>query len=153
MEIAATRNIRKRDRWWWVPSQAETGLYRVQIAKKFATCECLDFTTRGVRYKHIFAATFVLRREKGPDGTITVTESLTVSTTTQKTYPQDWAAYNRAQTNEKCPKCKSPYWNTPRQKPTKTMGSTVFWRMRPLLLMQLRTKLNSLLKIVFCYRS
>jgi transposase len=101
MEIAATRTIRKRDGWWWVPSQAGTGLYRVQIAKKFATCECPDYTTRGVRCKHIFAATFVLRREKGPDGTITVTESLTVSTTTQTTYPQNWAAYNQAQTNEK----------------------------------------------------
>jgi transposase len=101
MEIAATRTIRKRDGWWWVPSQAGTGLYRVQIAKKFATCECPDYTTRGVRCKHIFAATFVLRREKGPDGTITVTESLTVSATTQTTYPQNWAAYNQAQTNEK----------------------------------------------------
>jgi hypothetical protein len=82
MEIAATRTIRKRDGWWWVPSQAGTGLYRVQIAKKFATCGCPDYTTRDVRCKHIFAATFVLRREKGPDGTITVTESLSVSATT-----------------------------------------------------------------------
>jgi transposase len=101
MEIAATRTIRKRDGWWWVPSQAGTGLYRVQIAKKFATCECPDYTTRGGKCKHIFAATFVLRREQGPDGTITVTESLTVSATTQTTYPQNWAAYNEAQTNEK----------------------------------------------------
>jgi transposase len=101
MEIAATRTIRKRDGWWWVPSQAGTGLYRVQIAKKFATCECPDFASRGVKCKHIFAATFVLRRQQGPDGTITVPESLTVSTTTQTTYPQNWAAYNQAQTNEK----------------------------------------------------
>lgn len=101
MEIAATRHIGKRDGWWWVPSQAGTGLYRVQIAKKFATCECLDFTTRGVKCKHIFAATFVIRRKQGPDGSVTVTESLTVSATTQTTYPQNWAAYNQAQTNEK----------------------------------------------------
>jgi transposase len=101
MEIAATRTIRKRDGWWWVPSQAGTGLYRVQIAKKFATCECPDFASRGVKCKHIFAATFVLRRQQGPDGSVTVTESLTVSTTTQTTYPQNWAAYNEAQTNEK----------------------------------------------------
>jgi hypothetical protein len=63
MEIAATRTIRKRDGWWWVPSQAGTGLYRVQIAKKFATCECPDFASRGVKCKHIFASTFVLRRQ------------------------------------------------------------------------------------------
>jgi len=37
MEIAATRTIRKRDGWWVVPSQAGNGLYRVQLAKKFAS--------------------------------------------------------------------------------------------------------------------
>ena len=101
MEIAATRTIRKRDGWWWVPSQAGAGLYRVQIAKKFATCECPDFTTRGVKCKHIFAATFVIRREQGSDGRVTVTESLTLSSSTQTTYSQEWTAYNEAQTNEK----------------------------------------------------
>ena len=53
--------VRKRDGWWWVPSQAGQGLYRVQIAKKFAT----------------------------------------MSASVQTTYPQEWAAYNEAQTNEK----------------------------------------------------
>ena len=101
MELAATRTIRKHDGWWWVPSQAGTGLYRVQIAKKFATCECPDFATRGGKCKHIFAATFVMRREQGPDGSVTVTQSLTLSATTQTTYPQPWAAYNEAQTTEK----------------------------------------------------
>src|SRR4051794_15926887 len=101
MEIAATRTIRKQDGWWKVPSQVGPGIYRVQLAKKFATCECPDFTTRGVRCKHIFAATFVSRREKNSDGSVTVTESLTMSASTQTTYPQEWAAYNEAQTNEK----------------------------------------------------
>ena len=32
---------------------------------------------------------------------MTVTESLAVSATQQTTYPQAWAAYNEAQTNEK----------------------------------------------------
>ncbi len=101
MELAATRTIRKLDGWWRVPSQAGTGVYRVQLAKKFATCECPDFTTRGVRCKHIFAATFVSRREHNADGSVTVTQSLTLSASEQVTYPQPWAAYNEAQTNEK----------------------------------------------------
>jgi transposase len=101
MELAATRTIRKLDGWWRVPSQAGTGIYRVQLAKKFATCECPDYTTRGVKCKHIFAATFVSRREKNADGSVTVTESLRVFSETQTTYPQSWAAYNEAQTNEK----------------------------------------------------
>jgi transposase len=37
-------------------------------------------------------------REQNQDGTTTVTETLTV--TKRKTYPQDWTAYNEAQTNE-----------------------------------------------------
>ncbi|HEY6765621.1 MAG TPA: transposase [Candidatus Sulfotelmatobacter sp.] len=101
MELAATRTIRKRDGWWVVPSQAGNGLYRVQLAKKFATCECPDFEKRGTSCKHIFAATFVSRREQNPDGSVTVTESLTVTAEKQTTYPQAWAAYNEAQTNEK----------------------------------------------------
>jgi len=99
MELAATRTIRKLDGWWRVPSQQGTGVYRVQLAKKFATCECLDYTTRGVRCKHIFAATFVSRRNN-PDGSVTVTQAIAMAEV-ETTYPQEWAAYNQAQTNEK----------------------------------------------------
>jgi transposase len=98
LELAATRTIRKRDGWWWVPSQTGKGLYRVQIAAKFATCECPDFSTRNVRCKHIIAATYVMTRTEHSNGKTTVTESLTV---TRATYPQNWAAYNAAQSNEK----------------------------------------------------
>ncbi|MGB8065195.1 MAG: SWIM zinc finger family protein [Candidatus Sulfotelmatobacter sp.] len=99
MEIAATRTIRKLDGWWRVPSQQGTGVYRVQLAKRFATCECPDFSKRHQPCKHIFAATFVSRREN-PDGSVTVTQAVMAATTTT-TYPQEWAAYNEAQTNEK----------------------------------------------------
>jgi len=100
MEIAATRTIRKLDGWWRVPSQQGTGIYRVQLAKKFATCECLDFTTRGIRCKHIYAAVFVSRREN-PDGTVSIAQAVAISQIVQTTYPQAWPAYNEAQTNEK----------------------------------------------------
>lgn len=101
MELAATRTIRKRDGWWVVPSQTGSGMYRVQLAPKFATCECPDFGTRGVKCKHIFAATFVMKREQNADGSTTVTQTATFTATKRTTYPQAWSAYNAAQTNEK----------------------------------------------------
>ncbi len=60
------------------------------------TCTCLDHETRGVKCKHIYAATFVMKREHHADGSVTVTESLTVSQE-RRTYPQKWSAYNDAQ--------------------------------------------------------
>ncbi len=100
MEIAATRTIRKQDGWWKVPSQNGPGLYRVQIAKKFSTCECLDFAKRQTACKHIYAATFVMKRESHADGTTTVTQSVTFTEAHETTYSQPWSAYNAAQTSE-----------------------------------------------------
>lgn len=99
MELAATRTIRQKGGIWVVPSQTGNGHYRVHLMPKIASCTCPDFETRGQNCKHIFAATFVLRREQHADGSVTVTQSLTVEK--QTTYPQAWAAYNSAQTNEK----------------------------------------------------
>lgn len=56
-------------------------------------------TRRKVKCKHNFAASYVRIREEHRDGSVTVTETLTVSK--RKTYPQNWPAYNQAQTNEK----------------------------------------------------
>ena len=73
IEIAETRTIRKRDGWWWVPSQAGTRLYRVQLTKQFATCECLDFKKRGEACKHIVAACVMqIKQEQNADGSTTV---------------------------------------------------------------------------------
>ena len=101
LELAATRTIRKRDGWWMVPSQSGPGIYRVHLTPKTQTCECPDFCTRQATCKHIFAATFVMKREKNENGTETVTRTLTVTRTEQRTYPQNWPAYNVAQTEEK----------------------------------------------------
>lgn len=100
MELAATRTIRKKGGIWIVPSQAGNGFYRVHIMPKIASCTCPDFETRGTNCKHIYAAKFVIRREENADGSVTVTQSLTVSEQ-RTTYPQAWAAYNEAQTSEK----------------------------------------------------
>jgi transposase len=102
LELAATRTIRQKAGIWIVPSQAGTGTYRVHIMPKIASCTCPDFETRGVTCKHIFAVTYVMKREQNADGSTTVTKSLTVTATTERTtYPQNWQAYNAAQTNEK----------------------------------------------------
>jgi transposase len=100
MELAATRTIRQKGGIWIVPSQTGNGTYRVHIMPKIASCTCPDFETRGTNCKHIYAAKFVIRREENADGSVTVTQSLTVSEQ-RTTYPQAWAAYNSAQTNEK----------------------------------------------------
>jgi transposase len=101
MELAATRTIRKKAGVWVVPSQSGNGFYRVNIMPKIASCTCPDYETRGVKCKHIFAATFVIRREQNPDGSVTVTQAVAMSAVTQTTYPQAWSAYNEAQTTEK----------------------------------------------------
>jgi transposase len=101
MELAETRTIRKRDGWWWVPSQTGSKLYRVQLTKKFATCECADFESRGQACKHIVAACVMqIKQEQNADGTTTVTKSVTFTAEEKTTYPQKWSAYNEAQTSE-----------------------------------------------------
>ena len=68
--------------------------------KPIFTCDCPDHETRGCECKHIYAVRVHARREANPDGSQTVTESVTI-TKTRKTYPQNWTAYNQAQTTEK----------------------------------------------------
>ncbi len=74
MELAATRTIQQKAGIWIVPSQAGKGTYRVHLMPKVASCTCPDHETRGVDCKHIFAARFVMRRERNADGSTTVTE-------------------------------------------------------------------------------
>ena len=100
MELAATRTIQQKAGIWIVPSQAGKGTYRVHLMPKVASCTCPDHETRGVDCKHIFAARFVMRREQNADGSTTVTKSITVTATERTTYPQNWSAYNEAQTQE-----------------------------------------------------
>ncbi len=100
MELAATRTIEQKAGIWIVPSQTGKGTYRVHLMPKIASCTCPDHETRGVNCKHIFAARFVMRREQNADGTTTVTKSVTVTATERTTYPQNWPAYNEAQSHE-----------------------------------------------------
>lgn len=100
--LAATQKVERYGDRWKVPAQSHNGFYMVSQITGQARCSCPDWETRRENCKHIYAAIYVMRREENADGTTTVTETLAIAETTQRpTYPQAWAAYNAAQTNEK----------------------------------------------------
>lgn len=101
LAIAARCRIARKGGVWLVPSQSGHGRYTVSPDASEPHCSCPDHETRGVKCKHIFAVEFVIQREQNPDGSTTVTETVTVQETVRRTYPQNWRAYNEAQTNEK----------------------------------------------------
>jgi transposase len=103
LELAAKFKILKKgDGTWSVPSQTSKGeRYTIEMGEK-PTCSCPYHETHRTTCKHIFAVEYFLQRERNEDGSETFTETLKFSETIQrKTYPQNWPAYNKAQTNEK----------------------------------------------------
>jgi hypothetical protein len=101
LEIAATAKIERKGNAWLVPSQSGKGRYTVLPDANAPHCTCADHQDGGYKCKHLFAVEYVLVREQNADGSTTVTETLTMQKTVQRTYPQDWKAYNAAQTHEK----------------------------------------------------
>lgn len=101
LEIAATANIVRKGGTWLVPSQSGHGRYTVCPDPNDPYCSCPDHETRGIKCKHIFAVEYAISRERNRDGSVTVTERMTVQKTIQRSYPQNWTAYNAAQTHEK----------------------------------------------------
>jgi len=97
---AAAKLIRRKDAWI-VPSQSNKGRYTVNLNAGNPTCTCPDHQTRGCKCKHIFAVEHVIEHRQNRDGSQTVTEAVRVTALKRTTYPQNWAAYNEAQTNEK----------------------------------------------------
>lgn len=99
--IAATARIRQKGAIWLVPSQSGNGdRYTVSPDDAHPHCSCPDHEETGCECKHIFAVRYVIQRELFDDGSVIEKESLTL-TTVRKTYPQQWSAYNAAQTSEK----------------------------------------------------
>lgn len=104
MEIAATKKLRRTSEGWIVPSSTGQRNYTVaplvplrrpgpgQTIPEWI-CSCPDWELRGQDCKHVFAVTYVMRREVAPDGTV-VEE-------TRVTYAQAWSSYNAAQCAEK----------------------------------------------------
>lgn len=100
LQIAAVCKIRKnKNGEWLVPSQSGNGKYEVCADPAHLHCTCPDHANNGGKCKHIFAVEFVMRREQHDDGSETLTNGVVIRE--RKTYRQDWAAYNAAQTNEK----------------------------------------------------
>jgi SWIM zinc finger len=100
-EIAAKARIRQNSRGLWlVPSQSGRGDYSVSLENiDEPTCTCPDFEERNKPCKHVFAVAYFVVAQRNPDGSTTVTETVTV-TSQRKPYPQKWHEYNAAQTNE-----------------------------------------------------
>lgn len=82
---------------WKVPSATDAkAAYVVNVAE--GVCSCPDYELRRGKCKHLWAVEIVRTVETAPNGSRVVTESVKV---TRKTYTQNWAAYNTAQTEEK----------------------------------------------------
>jgi transposase len=108
LAIAALCKIKPTGNGFYsVPSQSGGTPYTVTLNPPYPTvpmCSCPDFEKRGEPCKHVFAVRCVVERETHPDGSETITETVTVTrktTAPRKTYKQDWPAYNKAQTTEK----------------------------------------------------
>ena len=99
LEIAAKSRIRRQDDTWLVPSQAKDGERYTVIPG--LRCSCPDHETRQVKCKHLWAVEYVMERETDENGMVTETEAVRVTKVTRKTYPQNWTAYNAAQSEEK----------------------------------------------------
>lgn len=99
--IAATGNIKQSDKElvYIVPSQNGQKSYKVDLTGEDPTCTCPDFEERGKACKHVFAVAFTVVHKQNIDGTTTTTQTLTL-TETRETYPQNWRAYDKAQTTE-----------------------------------------------------
>lgn len=104
LEIAARYRITQQNGTWLVPSQSGKGKYKVN--PDTGSCSCPDYEYTQSKCKHQFAVEITIEREKtvttttDAKGNTTTTETETVKVT-RKTYPQDWPAYNEAQTKEK----------------------------------------------------
>jgi transposase len=106
LEIAARLKVTRQGIGWSVPSQSSGTRYTVtglptDSTVEAARCSCPDYETRMIKCKHIWAVEYVIQRETNADGSETVTERVRVTETVKRiTYPQNWPAYNRAQTTE-----------------------------------------------------
>jgi hypothetical protein len=100
-QIAERGGIRQIGAKYVVPSQtigSESPTYIVDLVEE--TCTCPDYELRRLRCKHQEAVWFWLAWE----GAVRPPENATEGeekTPRRKSYPQDWRAYNAAQTSEK----------------------------------------------------
>jgi transposase len=106
--IAKSFQVRRSNGLWLVPSQDGRTRYKVTPDQAGPRCTCPDFEFRQQKCKHIFAVEFTVKREQKTTVKTDLRGVTTTTTTTTETvkvkrptYPQQWPAYNMAQTNEK----------------------------------------------------
>ena len=99
VSIVNNSQITEKEGKWIVPSQTGSGHYSVGL-NGTARCTCPDFDSRGVKCKHIWAAEFTIERKQTENGS-EWTRSVRITEKVERTYGQNWPAYNAAQTNEK----------------------------------------------------
>ena len=99
VSIVNNSQITEKEGKWIVPSQTGSGHYSVGL-NGTARCTCPDFDSRGVKCKHIWAAEFTIERKQTENGS-EATRSVRITEKVERTYGQNWPAYNAAQTNEK----------------------------------------------------
>lgn len=97
IRLANSRIMRKKGDVWLVSSQSGDGT-RYTVNLETETCSCPDFKLNRVKCKHIFAAAFASSRQSTANGHCSTEQT---SMATRPTYPQNWPAYNAAQTTEK----------------------------------------------------
>jgi transposase len=94
IEIAKKGGITETPKGWIVPSQNGNGAYLVYKDGMKTACTCPDCESRGLECKHQIAVKVFYGETKDEQGQVTVTKAVRV------TYPQNWKAYNRSQTDE-----------------------------------------------------
>ena len=96
LAIAQTKKVVHQNGVWVVPSATRPSqIYKVRFSIEGAKCNCLDFVERGLRCKHIFTVDITISRKFNSDGTTTITQTRRIQ------YPQNWPAYDKAQTKER----------------------------------------------------
>ena len=101
--IAERCQLERHGARWFVPSQSSGGKHAVDFSNTdLPSCTCADWELRQMPCKHIHAVTFTVKRQQNQDGSTTTTATVTVTEPPKRrTYPQQWPAYNKAQTREK----------------------------------------------------
>ena len=96
IDLAKRYTIKEKDNIWTVPSASGKGKYKVDLFTD--SCTCPDYEIRRVKCKHLFAVEFTFEQDflASING-----QEIALQARKQKTYTQEWTAYNQAQQNEK----------------------------------------------------
>lgn len=99
--LAASGKIRRAGDMYVVPSQNDSKTYAVDFESESPSCTCPDFEIHRGKCKHLHAVEFhILQQSLFHDEETGATVETTIAKSVRVTYPQDWPAYNAAQTTE-----------------------------------------------------